>query len=199
MTRPTTHTARIAAWTAIPVALLVSAGLVSTASHAAFSAQASNPTSNWEAGTVSLTDDDGATALFTASGLKPGASGSKCIAVTSSGSLPSTVKLYGTGAASTNGLASYLTLTVTQGAGGSFGTCTGFTPLATGSSVYSGTLDAFGSSATSFATGLGSWAPTGTGSETRVFKVDYSFSSAAPNSTQAGTASIGLTWEAQNS
>jgi len=55
------------------------------------------------------------------------------------------------------------------------------------------------SSATSFATGLGTWAPTGTASETRVFQITYTLDPAAPNTVQGGTASIGFTWEAQNS
>ncbi|MGL5818409.1 MAG: hypothetical protein ACRCYR_12655 [Phycicoccus sp.] len=199
MKRPSRRTARVAAWSVVPLAFLGSAALVATASHSAFSAQTSNPTSNWAAGTVELADDDNDTALFTVTGLKPGANGSRCIAVTSTGSLPSAVKLYGTGAATTKALASHIGLTVTQGTGGSFGSCTGFTPLATGSSVYTGTLAAFGTSATGFGNGVGTWAPTGTASETRVYKFDYTFSNAAPNSTQGGTAAIGFTWEAQNS
>ena len=86
-----------------------------------------------------------------------------------------------------------------QASGGSFGSCSGFTPLATGSSVYSGTLAAFGSSATGYANGLGSWAPTGGASETRVFQFTYTVDPSAPNSTQGGTTAIGFTWEAQNS
>jgi hypothetical protein len=197
--RPTTRTARIAAWSAAPLALVASAALVATASHSAFTSQTSNPTSNWASGTVNLTDDDSDTALFNVTNMKPGATGSKCIAVTSTGTLPSTVKLFGTNPATTNGLANNVSLTVTQGTGGSFGSCTGFAALGTGAQVYSGTLANFGTTATGFATGLGTWAPTGAATETRVFKVEYTFSSAAPNSTQGGTASIGLTWEAQNS
>jgi hypothetical protein len=179
--------------------LVVSGGLVWQASYSAFSATSTNPTSNWSSGTVALSDDDANTALFTASNLKPGATGTKCIAVTSTGSLPSTVKLYGTGAATTNALSTYINLTITQGTGGAFGSCTGFTPLGTGSSVFSGTLAGFASSSTGFANGLGTWAPTGSGSETRVFQLVYTLDPAVPNSSQAGTAALGFTWEAQNS
>ncbi|MGL5866010.1 MAG: TasA family protein [Dermatophilaceae bacterium] len=198
MKRPSSRTARLAAWSAVPLAFLASAGLVATSSYSAFSSQTSNATNNWAAGTVNLTDDDSNTALFSATGLKPGDTGSKCIAVTSTGTVASTVKLFGTSPATTNALSTHLTLTVTQGTGGSFGSCTGFTPLSTGSSVYAGSLAGFGGAATSYATGLGTWAPTGTGSETRVFKFDYTFNNSAPNSTQGGTAAIGFTWEAQS-
>ncbi len=138
--------------------------------------------------------------MFTASNLAPGATGTRCIAVTSTGTLASLVHLYGTGATTTNALSSYVTLTVTQGTGGTFaGGCAGFTPLASGSSVYTGTLAAFGTTATNYANGLGSWAPTGTAPETRVFRFVYTVDVAAPNTTQGGTAAIGFTWEAQNS
>ena len=44
-----------------------------------------------------------------------------------------------TSASTTKNLAANITVNVTQGTGGSFGSCTGYTPLATGSSVYIGT------------------------------------------------------------
>ena len=132
-------------WSPIPAALAVSGLVVAQSSYSAYSATTVNPTSNWATGTVALTDDDNNTAAFTASNLKPGSTGTRCIVVSSTGSLPSSVKLYGTGAATTKALASDINLTITQGTGGSFGSCTGYTPLTTGSSVYSGTLAGFGS------------------------------------------------------
>jgi hypothetical protein len=179
--------------------MAASAAVVWHASYSAFSATTSNPTNSWAAGSVALTDDDAGTAMFTAANLKPAATGSKCIAVTSSGSLASAVKIYGTNYASSNGLGADLNLTITQGTGGGFGSCTGFTPLGSGATVYTGTLAGFGSSATGFASGLGTWAPTGSGSDTRVFQFTYTVDPATPNSAQGGSAAIGFTWEAQNS
>lgn len=199
MFRSTSRAARAAKFLAIPLALVISGVVVAQASYSAYSDKTVNPTNNWATGTVTLADDDTNTAMFNASNLKPGATGSKCIAVTSSGSLPSTVKLYGTSPVTTKALSTYITLTVTQGTGGTFSSCTGFSALATGSGLYSGTLLNFGTSYTNFANGVGTWAPTGAASETRVYKFDYTLDSAAPDSTQGGTASIGLTWEAQNS
>lgn len=191
--------ARLLTAGAIIAGLAGSAAVVWHASYSAFSAQTANPTSNWNAGTVGLSDDDTNTALFSATGLKPGSTATKCIAVTSTGSLASAVKLYGTNPSTTNALANSITLAITQGTGGGFSGCTGFTALATGANVYTGTLDNFGKTATNYATGLGNWAPTGTASETRVYQITYTLDAAAPNSVQGGTASIGLTWEAQNS
>ncbi|PZF53892.1 hypothetical protein DEJ23_14070 [Curtobacterium sp. MCSS17_008] len=201
MSRVTPRAARLAAWIAIPAALVASGVVVSTASYSAFSATTVNPTSNWTAGSVALTDDDNNTALFNATGLKPGSTGSNCITVTSTGSLASTVKLYATNAATTNALASNINITIEQGTGGGFGSCAGFTPLATGGTITpaNSTLASFGASATNFSNGVGTWAPTGSGSESRVFKVSYTVSDSAPNTVQGGTASLGLTWEAQNS
>lgn len=191
---------RVANWLALPVAILLSGATIGTASYAAFSATTSTPTNNWATGTVALSDDDSATALFTATNLAPGSTGTRCIAVTSTGSLASAVRLYGTGATTTNALSSHITLTITQGTGGSFaGGCVGFTPLVSGSAVYAGSLANFGTTATNYATGLGTWAPTGTAAETRVFQFAYTVDAGAPNTTQGGTAALGFTWEAQNS
>lgn len=190
---------RLLAAGAIVLGIAGSGALVWHASYSAFSSQSTTPASNWAAGTVSLTNDSNNTAMFSASNLKPGSTGTKCIAVTSTGSLPSAVKLYGTNPATTNALSSSIDLTITQGTGGGFGSCTGFTALSSGSSVYSGTLAALASSATNYSTGLGNWTPTGAASETRVYQITYTLDAATPNTAQGGTASLGLTWEAQNS
>jgi hypothetical protein len=197
--RPDRRWARLVGVTSVVAGVGASAAVVWHASYSAFSATTSNPTNNWAAGNLALSDDDVNTAMFNASNLKPTSTGTKCIAVTSTGSLASTVKLYGTSYATTNGLASSINLTVTQGTGGGFSSCTGFTPLGTGSSVFSGTLAGFAAGSTNFANGLGTWAPTGTGSETRVFQFTYTVDPNTPNTAQSGTAAIGFTWEAQNS
>jgi hypothetical protein len=190
---------KVLRWAALPVAIAASGFLVSQASYAAFSANTDNAANNWTSGTVALADDDAGAAMFTATNLKPGSTGSKCIVVTSSGSLPSVVKLYGSGSTTTKALNTFLDVTITAGNGGSFGNCTGFTPLAGGGSVFNGTLAGFASSATNYGNGLGSWTTTGGANETRTFKIDYTLQSGAPNSAQGGSASIGFNWEAQNS
>lgn len=187
---------RLVALAAAPVALLASGGMVWAASYSAFSATTVNPTSNWTAGTVALSDDDSDTALFTASNLKPGATGTKCIAVTSTGSLASAVKLYGTSYSTTKDLASNINLKVEQGTGSTTSSCAGFTGAST---LYDGTMTAFGTTKTGFATGVGTWTPTGAASETKSYKVTYTLSTTTPDSAQGGTAALGFTWESQNS
>ena len=197
--RPSRRAAKIVTVLAVPAAIAVSGLVVSQASYSAYSSTTVSPTSNWASGTVALVDDDNNTAAFTAANLKPGSTGSKCVAVTSSGSLASTVHLYATNPASTKDLAANINLKVVQGTGGSFGSCSGFTPLAGGAEVYSGTVAGFSSAHTGFSNGAGNWAPTGTRDETRTYQIVYTVKTEAPDTTQGGTAGVGFTWEAQNS
>ncbi|MBB3326037.1 M73 family metallopeptidase [Microlunatus antarcticus] len=198
MKPPSRRAVRRSRWLVWPVSALLALGVVGQASYSAFSARTSIPSNSLAAGTVVLGDDDSGSALFSATGLKPGASGSRCVAVTSTGSLASSVKLYATDVAGTKSLATYLGWTVTQGTGGTYSTCSGFTALSSGSSVYSGTLAGFTGSATTYGSGLGTSSPTGSASETRTFQFTYTVSTTIPDSAQGGTATFGLTWEAQN-
>ena len=130
--RPSRKVATIASLVAIPAALVASGLVVAQSSYSAYSATTVSPTSNWATGTVALTDDDANAAAFSATNARPGSSGSRCLVVTSNGTLPSQVRVYGTHGSGTTNLAAYLDLTITQGTGGSFGSCDGFTPLAGG-------------------------------------------------------------------
>jgi hypothetical protein len=172
--------------------ILLSTGVMWQASSAAFTATTSNAVNNWAAGTVSLADDDNTTAMFNASNLRPGSTGTKCIRLTYSGSLSTSVKLYGTSV--TGALAPHLDLVVEEGDGGTFADCTGFVASGT---AYSGTLANFGATRTNFATGVGSFAPTGNG-QTRTYRFTYTVNAATPDSAQGATASGGFTWEASS-
>jgi hypothetical protein len=197
--RPARRAGVIATIMSILLGLLISSALVWQASQASFSSTVTNASNNWTAGSVALSDDDSNSAMFSASGLKPGSTGTHCIAVTSAGTLPASVKLYGANGTTTNGLSSYVDLTITQGTGGSFSSCNGFSPLGTNSSVYSGTLASFISGCTNFSNGVGVWTPSGSGSETHTFAFSYSIDASTPSSAQGGTASISFTWESQSS
>lgn len=197
---PTRALSRIATLAVIPAALVAGGVAVSTASYSAFSATSSDDANNWSMGSVSLSNDAANGALFSASNLKPGSTGTNCIAVTSSGSLPSAVKLYATNVQQTKSLGSYVTLRVTQGTGGGYGTCTGFTAAAgADGTLYDGSLAAFATTRTNYATGVGTWKPTGDKAETRTYQIAYTVSPDAPASLMGASASLGFTWEAQNS
>ncbi|WP_375400807.1 TasA family protein [uncultured Amnibacterium sp.] len=197
MPRPGSWAARSVGLVAVVGALAGTSALVWQASYSSFSATTSNSSNTWAAGTVVL-NNDSSTAMFSATGLKPGSTATKCIAVTSTGSLASAVKLYGSSYTTTNGLGSALNLTITQGTGATTSSCSGFVADTSNSSVYTGTLAGF-SAATSFSNGLGTWTPTGTASETKAYRFVYTVDPSAANSVQGGTAAIGFTWEAQNS
>lgn len=189
---------RRAGYVAVPLVVGLSSMLL-TGAAVAFSSTTSNPTSSFSAGTLNLDGDDTASATLPAAGPaaagSPGTTVSRCFPVTSSGTLPSTVKLYDTVGTTTNSLSSYITMTITQGTGTS-ATCSDFAALASGSAVYSGTLAA---APTTYGSGVGTWAPTGSATEVRTFKVDFAVSSNAPSTTQNSTTAVTLTWEARTS
>jgi len=191
----------VSKWGVLPASVLLSGLVVWQSSYAAFSSTTVNPSNTFGSGSVILGDDDATTAMFTPTLLKPLDTGTKCIVVTSTGTLASTVELYATGYSTTNGLASWLDLVIDEGTGGTFSTsgptsCTGFV---LGTNIFTGTLASFGTTKTSFATGVGTWAPAGTGSPTKTYRVKYTLNTATPNTAQSGTAALGFTWEAQNS
>jgi hypothetical protein len=176
---------------AVPAGLVLSGLLVWHSSSAAFTAETSNPGNSFSAGTVTLSDDDTGTAMFTVTGLRPGSTGTNCLAVGYTGSLAAAVRLYvAPGDYTGTGLGTYLSLTVDEGTGGAFGSCSGFS----GSSIYSGTLANLASSSTDSATGVGTWAPTG--SATRTYRFTYTL---ADNNSAAGLNSqVTFTWQASS-
>lgn len=198
MRLPNRALARVATLAVIPAALIAAGVAVSTASYSAFSATSSDDANNWSMGSVALSNDASNGALFSASNLKPGSTGTNCIAVTSSGSLPSAVKLYATNVQQTKALASYVTLQVKQGNGGGYGTCNGFTAGADGT-LYNDSLATFATTRTNYATGVGTWKPAGDKPETKTYQITYTVSPDAPASLMGASASLGFTWEAQNS
>jgi hypothetical protein len=187
---------RLSTLAAAGIAVVGSGAFVMSASYSSFSSQTSNSSNNWTSGSVKLTDDDSNAALFTtASNMKPGASGQNCITVTSTGSLPSVVKLWG--AVTSTGLAPYVNLQIETGTGGGFGSCTGFTPATPTSSVFNNTLNNLG--ATSYANAYSAnWTTTGAASESKVFRVTWTLDPNTPDAAQGKNATVALTWEAQN-
>src|SRR4051795_834935 len=83
----------------------------------AFSSTTTNPGNSFSAGTVTIGDNDGGTAVYNPSGQKPGQFAERCIKVTYTGSLASTVKLYRSAFSSGSGLDQYIDLAVTKGTG----------------------------------------------------------------------------------
>lgn len=100
---------------------------------AAFSDTTSNADNDFSTGTVSISNDLGATAMFEVPAMAPLQTETGCIEVTYTGSLASTVRLYGTTDA--GGLDAYLDLVVERGTScAAFGVAT---------ELYDGTLAAY--------------------------------------------------------
>ncbi|TQS42536.1 hypothetical protein FL583_23925 [Cryptosporangium phraense] len=175
---------------AVVAGLLGSGALVWTSTEAAFTAVVTNPGNSWTSGSVALTDDDTGSAMFTALNLSPGDTGTKCIKVTYGASQTASVKMRGTQSGS---LAQYVNLQIEEGNGGSFNSCLGFS----GNLIYNGTVQGFGTSATDFASGVGSWTPTGA-AQTRTYRITYTLSPSTPNTQQSSTASADFIWEAHS-
>jgi hypothetical protein len=163
---------------------------------AAFTATTSNTGNSIASGTVAISDSDAGVAMYVLTNVAPGATNQKCIRVTYTGSLPSTVHLYRSNTL-TDG--TDFTLKVERGSGlttpGNTFDCTGFTSAAT---IYTGALGALG---TTYATGVDAKGSTWTTNNV----VDYRFTIGAlddptPNAhtTPSASGSHDFIWEADS-
>jgi hypothetical protein len=160
------------------VSLVAVVGIVGT--RAAISATTANESNEFNAGVISLADNDTGTFMYNVQSALPGDPVQKCIKVsyTSSPSLDSTVSLYMDTPIDTVG--PYVDMTVDVGTQSSpvFPDCTGFTSTA---NLYSGTLADFQTSHGTSGTGLtysphapGPW----TNGDSVVYRVTVSLSGA---------------------
>lgn len=202
---------------AVPVGLVFSAAVVWQSTAAAFTATTDNSGNTWQTGSVVLTDNDGASALFSSvldNGLKPGSARSGCIRVDYTGSLPASIRLYVT--TPTSGavtLDPYLVMSVEQGQDVTSSTtvaadCTsGFTSTSTPTFVYNtkvaldatsnqaATMTALKSAAHDYSTGL--TVGTAVAQNTSLtFKITYSVKD--DNNAQNTQSTANFTWEARN-
>jgi hypothetical protein len=180
--------------TAAGLSAVLAASIVWHSAYAEFSDTTQPAPVQVSTGTVVLGNNLSASAAFAVEGLKPGASESRCFVVTSTGSVPAAVKVYG-GGRTASSLSRYLSLSIVAGSGGGpNGGCAGFTSAG---QVYSGMLAGF--TASSFATGLDSWTTTGNVSgESRTYRITYSLPAETSVSAQDTAATIAFTWEAQS-
>ena len=106
----------------------------------AFSSSTSNPANSFDAGTVSLSDDDAGSAMYSVSNRKPGDTVTRCISVTYGGSLDADVRL--STSSSVGPVGQYVGLSVDKGTatGATFPVCGTFPSQAT---IHTGTLADF--------------------------------------------------------
>jgi hypothetical protein len=197
MRTPSPRTRKILALTSGPVAILLAGLMVWQGSVAVFTAETFNAGDNWQAGSVTLSNDGTGGAMFSLGTLVPGQTGSHCIVVTATG-VAGVVKTY-TQNNVLDGLESNITMKIEQGTGGSYGNCTGFTPAATYDTQTLATLF----SASSYTTGILPWTTT-SGTTTKVYKFTWTFdvgglSDAAVNALEGKSVRTDIEWELQNS
>lgn len=171
--------------------------LAGLGAFSAFTSQTDNPGNEVAAGSVTLADNDGGTALYNIANGKPGDSAQSCIRVNYTGSLDADVKLF---TPSTIGdLGPHVNLKIEPGtqASPSFPSCTGFT--ADGAAIFDADLNTF---PTSYAAGVADnpgaatkWVNT----DAVVYRVTATLKSNAPDTAQGDTTgSHTIRWEARN-
>ncbi len=183
----------------IAVLLIGTTGFVSGAgTFSRFSSSTSNGGNVSQAGTVAVGDNDTGSSMWSVSGQLPGATVTKCIRLTYTGSLAATVKLYTTSASTA--LDPYLDLTIEKGSmpsATSFPGCAGFSSEST---IFSpGTLASFKSSKTSYASGIAAYPGAQTQwntNDTLVYRFTLTLQSTF--AAQGLSSSVTFTWEAQN-
>jgi hypothetical protein len=161
------------------------------------------PSNTFHTGTVDISDNGGSASILTLSNAAVGATSTGCINVTNTGSLSSTVRMYGS--VTGTGLDAYLSLTITRGtmSSSSFPSCTNFTAdsatySAAGGVVYSGTLANFVTTRNNYTNGLvdptAGTPETWTNSEVHAYKFAITVQSGANGLNATPT----FTWEAQS-
>jgi hypothetical protein len=188
--------------------LIVTAALgmvMGASTRAAFSDSIDNTTNGFTAGSVAVGDNDAGDLMMALTDATPGASSTACITVTYSGTLPSSVRLYGSTIGT--GLASYLTLKVTRGTFTSspqtFASCTNFSADTTDyigqgtGVVYNGTLQSFpGTYASGLVDPLSSAPEQWTTDEAHAYKFTVTLQDDA--AAEGKTANTTFSWEARN-
>jgi hypothetical protein len=194
------RTAKIVSVCATPLAVVAAGALVWHASYAAFTGQTRNSGNDWSTGSVALTDDDRGAARFQVANMVPGATDTKCIAVTANASVPGTVKGYAVNPAfSSQVLADHILVTIKEGTGGGFDSCAGFTSAGT---ILTDTPLTTLAQASDYAHAIGNWAVT-PGTQTRTYSISYKFDTtgltqAQVDDLQGDHAGIDMQWELQS-
>ena len=166
----------------------------------AFSATTVNPGNSFAAGTVVISDNDANAAMYTIANAAPTVAVMRCIRVTYTGTLPSTVKLYASTAIGAIG--PFVDLVIDKGTmpvATAFPNCTGFVADA-GGSIFTNTLGNFGTTRTNFVNGVQAFPGVQTAWNQNDTLV-YRFTLTLQNNAAATGLTSGLhdfTWEAQN-
>ena len=189
------------------VGLLAAGLLVWQGSYAAFSATTVDTGNTWAAGSLVLTNNGGTavysaatSATFGGANLKPGATGTTCLTVKSTGTAAGTLAMYRSALAdSAPSLGAQIQLTVTEGVPATDvqANCTGF-PVAGLTTV--ATNQPVSTFPSSFATATGT-TPVAAGTVLEAYKVVWTFVTTGTNpgdtALMGKTVTAAFTWEIQ--
>jgi len=189
-------------WAMTMLVIGVAGLLAGLGSYAVFTATTGNAGNSFASGTVVIEDNDSNSAMLALANAKPGDADTSCIRIEYTGSLDSTVRLYGS---VSGGLADYLTLTVTRGTDSSpsFDSCANFAPDATNyigagnGVVFSGPLSAFPASYAAGIVDPTSGTPE-TWSENEAHSYRFVVTLQDVNAAQGLTGNAAFTWEARS-
>lgn len=177
------------------VALVGVVGFVGT--QAAISDTTDNPGNQFNAGAIDLVDNDGGSYMYQVNNVQPGDSESRCIKVTYTGTLDSTVKVFMD--TPIDGLGPYVDMTIDAGTqtSSSFPDCTGF--VAAGN-VYTGTLADFQTQHPDAANGA-AYSPNGlapwTDGDSVVYRVTLTLQNTARQPGEDFSGTHAYTWQAE--
>jgi hypothetical protein len=202
MHAPSPRARKIAGLSAAPIAVLVAGVMVWQGSTAAFTATTRNAGNSWATGQVALTDDDAGRAGFTVEDLVPGATGEKCIEVTSNSTVAGEVRAYTQNlSGSAAGLEDHIDLRVERGTGGSFESCDGFTPVP--GALPAQSLTTLSQANRDYATGGAIWDTEGRAGESSTYRGTWTFDTegltqSQIDALQGSRVSVDLVWELQS-
>ncbi|MGY1841593.1 MULTISPECIES: hypothetical protein [unclassified Modestobacter] len=176
-------------------ALVLATALLWQTAYAGFSDQTTALDASVGTGTVALTSNvEGIAVSVTLPDLRPGDTASQCIVVTSTGSVPAEVRLYGRNVTGSTSLMNQIDLSWSAGTGGGGnGSCAGFSRVG---ETWSTTMSSF---PRGYGSGALAWTTAGsvTG-ERRTYQLTYTFRGDAPASVKGARAGITFVWEAQS-
>jgi hypothetical protein len=202
--------------------MLITGGMVYNASYAAFSATTTNPGNSWSTGTVAITNDQNAAAVFTVNTAKPDTTlttlttpptgaytathptsgGSACIKVTYTGTTTADIKLYATltNTGADGGLGQFLLFTIDTGtntAPTTDPTCATYTSTTYLHGTATNTNTTLNTIPTTYNTGL--TGTTGaTNNTSKWYRLSWLLPANVTNTAQNEQVQATFTWEAQN-
>ncbi len=203
MRTPSARTRKILTATVIPLSIIAAGASVWHSSYAAFTAETRNSGNAWSTGRLTISDDDAGSARFTVADLVPDQTETKCIKVTANTTVGGHVKFYVINPVTTAlALEDHIDLTVDEGTGGDFASCTGFVSedVVHPAAPLSGLMTDHGT----YANGLGSWTPSGSASDqVKTYRISWTFNATGMtenelNALQGSHTGVDFEWEIQN-